>query len=305
MSKSYSEGYTLGQQDGAGCENRLPARAWMRLAHVGSYLPGAENRDDEWRKGYRQGFEDRVRQVNVVQRSGETAMGLNQSGGMGAAAAGGGTNTFAHRIAVARSLYEQALRLQRFVEQTGEDFGALFSRHDVLVGEFFNDLLTYHIRPRMQQLYDLAESVQTQDRPRIAALVEKYEIAISGKEALGQAAATRYFASINLSSANRLSGLTAALGDGDPRDYETQLAVAQSIRRAFEALLEQLDAMGRAYDACARDHDELMRQDFDALIRQNIEPRLQEISDLYRAVQHQDLPGVDDVISRLRTVSSM
>ena len=95
------------------------------------------------------------------------------------------------------------------------------------------------------------------------------------------------------------------MGNGDPRDDETQLAVAQSVRRVFEALLGQLDAIGRAYDACARDHDELMRQDFDALIRQNIGPRLQEISDLWRVVRDRDLVGIDDVISRLRTVPSM
>ena len=224
------------------------------------------------------------------------------SGGAGGAMAG--ANTFAHRSAVARNLYEQSARLRNFLYQTEGDFRALFSQHELLVGEFFNDLLTYHIRPRVQQIAQLASDVQTQDQPRIQALVEKYEQAIQGKER-GHAAATAYFANVNLSAADQLAGLAAAMGNGDPRDYETQLAVAQSVRRVFEALLGQLDAIGRAYDACARDHDELMRQDFDALIRQNIGPRLQEISDLWRVVRDRDLAGIDDVISRLRTVSSM
>jgi hypothetical protein len=68
MSKTYSDAYALGQKDGASGDNRLPMRAWMRtLTNMGSYLPGAENRDDEWIKGYRQGFEDQRRQFNIAQ----------------------------------------------------------------------------------------------------------------------------------------------------------------------------------------------------------------------------------------------
>ena len=313
MSKHYADGYDLGQRDGTNGENRLPMRAWVRsLTNVGSYLPGATNRDDEWIKGYRQGLEDKVRdfRVSVSEKDGNmVATAANHP--LGAAdndpPTGGGTggiNSFTHRIAVARNLYEQANRLQSFLHQTENDFRMLFSRHDLLAGEFFNDLLNYHIKPRAQQIAGLAENVRAADLPKMQALVQKYEQAILGKER-GQAAATAYFASIALRAADQLSGLTAAVGAGDPRDYGTQLETARSVRRVFEGLLSQLDALGRAYDACARDHDELMRQDFDALIRQNINPRLQEISDLWRTVRDRDLAGIDDVISRLQTVSSV
>lgn len=310
MSKTYSDGYALGQKDGANGENRLPARAWVRsLTHLGSYLPGAQNRDDEWIKGYRQGFEDKVRQINVSQPGRGIAMESMENRGfseiMGTTPTGGdhGTNTFTHRIAVARNLYEQTVGLQHFLLQTGNDFQSLFSRHALLAGEFFDDLLMYHIRPRVQQIASLAESVQVQDQPKLQALIQKYEQAIQGKER-GLTAATAYFAQMSLSMADQLSSLAAAISNGDPRDYDTQLAVAQSIRRVFEALLTQLDAIGRAYDSCSRDHDELMRQDFDAFIRQNIEPRLGEISALWRKVRDFDIEGINDVISRLRIVSS-
>ena len=48
-----------------------------------------------------------------------------------------------------------------------------------------------------------------------------------------------------------------------------------------------------------------MQQDFDRFIRNNIEPRLHSLSDLWRAVNDKDLAGIDDVISRLQTVSAM
>jgi hypothetical protein len=313
MSKTFSDAYKLGQSDGEEGENKLPTRAWVRsLTHIGSYLPGAENRDDEWVKGYRQGFEDKVKQVNVkVQPDKEVTMNSNETmsfpnqlpetSPMGGSQ---GTNAFAYRIAIARNLYEQTTHLRNFLFQTDADFRNLFSQHELLAGEFFNDLLTYHLRPRVQQISELANQVQTQDQPKIQSLVEKYEYAIQGKER-GQAAATAYFAHIGLSHADQLSGLSAAIGNGDPRDYDTQLAVAQSVRRIFEGLLSQLDAIGRAYDSCVRDHDELMKQDFDNLLRQNIEPRLQQISDLWRVVRDRDLAGIDDVISRLKTVAAM
>lgn len=309
MNKSFSDGYALGQADGSDGENRLAMRSWVRsFTNLGSYLPGAENRDDQWINGYRNGFEDKVRHIYVQPFSKDDASMNNLTSSRGPDVPGtdstGANNTFAHRIAVARNLYDQAVRLRNFLHHTQRSFSTLFAQHDLLAGEFFNDLLHYHIRPRLQEMALLADNVQTLDQPKIQRLVEKYEYAIRGKER-GQVAATSFFASVNLAAADHLSGLQMGMGGHDPRDYTTQLAVARSVRRAFEGLLSQLDSTGRMYDACVKDHDELMRQDFDALIRQHLDPRLLEISNLWRAVHDKDLPGIDDVIDRLRVVSEM
>lgn len=316
MSKTYAQAYVLGQKDGASGQDRLSWRAFARmLSNPGSYLPGAQNRDDQWIKGYRQGFEDKVR-VQQVAPVTQQAMGLDSAapsgggidapplgGGRGGEGGGGGPNTFAHRIAVAQSLYEQIVQLESFLQQTDSDFAQLFARHELLAGEFFNDLLQYHVHPRRQQLAEVAYAVASQDKRRMQDIVLKYQQAIHGKS-LGQTRAAEYFSAVALGVANHLGHLSAALGDGDPRDYDTQLAVAQSLRRMFEALLAQLDTAAKRYHACALDHDELMRQDFDAFINENVEPRLQDFSDLWRAIQDRDLVGVDDVISRLRIVAS-
>lgn len=309
MSKTYSEAYALGQKDGEQGENKMAWRSFTRtLTNVGSYLPGAENRDDEWLKGYRQGFEDQVRLVNVnIKQEGGGAMGLNSFSGVGSdgySATSGGQNSFAHRIAVAENLYQQVLTTERVLYQTEQDFGQLFVRHELLASEFFNDLLTYHIRPRIAQIQAITETVSQIDRPVIQSFILKYQQAIRGKEQ-GLTAANQYFAAINLAAVQPLSGLSVAVSQGDPRDYHTQLAVAHSIKQVFETLMSQVDAISREYHHCIQDHDQLMKQDFDGFIRNNVEPRLQDLSDLWRAIHDKDIAGIDDVISRLNTVSSI
>lgn len=70
MAKDYHKGYRLGQSDGASGNNKLASRSFGRLfSNPGSWLPGAENRDAEFRQGYRAGFEDKVRVRQTVSLS--------------------------------------------------------------------------------------------------------------------------------------------------------------------------------------------------------------------------------------------
>lgn len=61
MAKDYSNGYTQGQEDGKDGDNKLAMRSFKRLLNIGTWLPGAENRDAQFRTGYLAGFEDKVR----------------------------------------------------------------------------------------------------------------------------------------------------------------------------------------------------------------------------------------------------
>ena len=160
------------------------------------------------------------------------------------------------------------------------------------------------IKKLPDQMTHLKQEVVNDDLVKLRDLVLKYEQAIHGM-AQGQASATQYFNAINLASSNHLSGIGMAMGNSDPRDYDTQLAVARSIKNIFEALRSQIDASGKELDACANNHDQLMRQDFNAFIQNNVEPRLHGLSALWREVNDKDIVAIDDVIMRLITVSSM
>ena len=62
MAKDYSKGYTQGQTDGKDGDNKLAMRSFKRLfTDIGSWLPGFDNRDAQFRTGYVAGFEDKVR----------------------------------------------------------------------------------------------------------------------------------------------------------------------------------------------------------------------------------------------------
>lgn len=80
MNKDYAAGNQNGHEDGKTGENHLAIRAAKRLLNIGSYLPGAEARDDQYRQGYLAGFEDEVRTHRVASEpsasfnTGDTAM---------------------------------------------------------------------------------------------------------------------------------------------------------------------------------------------------------------------------------------
>lgn len=61
MNKDYTHGLADGHADGQTGDNRLPSRALNRLFQIDQLLPGAENRHDQYRKGYVQGNEDEGR----------------------------------------------------------------------------------------------------------------------------------------------------------------------------------------------------------------------------------------------------
>ena len=61
MNNDYSKGMLHGHTDGKVGDNNLPSRAAKRLLKLDQLLPGAENRHDEYRRGYMQGFEDESR----------------------------------------------------------------------------------------------------------------------------------------------------------------------------------------------------------------------------------------------------
>lgn len=61
MNKDYTHGLADGHADGQTGDNRLPSRALKRLFQIDQLLPGAENRHDQYRKGYVQGNEDEGR----------------------------------------------------------------------------------------------------------------------------------------------------------------------------------------------------------------------------------------------------
>lgn len=211
-------------------------------------------------------------------------------------------NSFAHRIKAAENLYEGIVRIGHVIDSTEKDLRTIFMHHDLLIAEYFEDLLQNNIKPRVIDLRALKQEIVQHDARAVAALVEKYQQAIRGKEQ-GKQIAEEFFSNVNLAALAHLDRVAIDQGSGNPRDYDTQIAVAWSIKGMFEALLVQIDMTGRAYDACVHEHGELMEQDFSAFVRNNVEPRLHTLTGIWRAVSDTDITAIDDIIARLKAVS--
>ena len=93
MAKDYSKGYTQGQEDGASGDNKLAMRSFKRLfTEVGSWLPGFDNRDAQFRTGYVEGFKDKVRVVQTAPAQTTTSNVSTPNGG------GMASTSFSHQI---------------------------------------------------------------------------------------------------------------------------------------------------------------------------------------------------------------
>lgn len=316
MSKTYSDAYTLGQKDGETGQNKLPWHAFKRMfTNVGVYLPGAGNRDDEWIKGYRQGFEDRVRELRIVQSNATKedqmnslnhGMGnpsnipsatLGSSGGSGGN--GGQGNNLATRIAAAQSLYETIVKFGKFVDETNAEYENVFVKHKyLLLEEYFDSLQESYVKPRISQLVQLQMDLSNQDTIFVRQKIQEYHQAASGL-VNGLVLANKYFTDTDASiPQNNLSSIPNAEG-GDVRDLNYQLAIAKNIKTLFENLRDQVDLIGKSYDACTKSHDQVFLQHFQYFIDNHAAPRLQDMSDIWRNINNKDIVAIDDLINRL------
>ncbi|MCX7087718.1 MAG: hypothetical protein NTV00_06645 [Methylococcales bacterium] len=306
MSKSFTKGYALGQQDGGNGENKLPLRSFTRLfTNPASYLPGAQNRDAEWVKGYRTGFEDQVRTVNVRSCPEETAMSIESaSSGMHNMdilpenSGSSGKQSLDYQISVAESLLSLMSNAANVIDATGEQFNHLVQAHEDWVSDFMEIFVEEHLRPRLQQLGEVYMALSSEDVSEIRSIINSLMSLKHG--ASGGKHATQMFTSVTLGLVDGLSQIGGAVGCGDQvNSYATQIAVSQSLKRVLTALLEHLNTLGATLNQRVNEHDELMSEDFNKFYRKHAEPRLEQLSKLYRAVENEDIPMLEDIICRL------
>jgi hypothetical protein len=305
MSKTFSKGYTLGQKDGQSGENRLPSRSFSRLfTHAGSYLPGAENRDAEWVKGYRAGFEDQVRTLNVKLHPEEQAMSIESltSGkrhieilpeNPGSSA----KNSLDYQISVAESLLSLMGNAANVLDATGEQFSHLVQAHADWMNDFMALFVEEHMRPRLRQLGEIYLALTNEDVREIRSIINSLMSLKYG--AKGGQYATQLFNAVTLGLVDGLSQIGGAVGSGQVNSYATQIEVSESLKRVLMALLGQINRLGTTLNQRVNEHDELMNEDFDKFYRNHAEPRLAQLSKLYRAVASEDIPVLEDIIRRL------
>ncbi|WP_295386132.1 hypothetical protein [uncultured Thiodictyon sp.] len=163
MSQDFAIGNQHGHEDGRGGDNRLAARAARRLLDLGSYLPGAENRDDEYRRGYLAGFEDEVR----VQRVTPAAPGTPRPTG---AAAMSNATSFAHQIELLQSLRHYLSEFQERLQGVSANYqrkvDALHAEGG-LMDETYRDLVEQQVSETRALIERLVEHIGANDIPAV------------------------------------------------------------------------------------------------------------------------------------------
>lgn len=226
----------------------------------------------------------------------------NPAGNFSQGSGNAGVHDFDYQISVAESLLSLIGNAANALEATGQQFYHLVQNHDDLMRQYFDWFIENNLRPRIRQIGEIYTALVAEDTHEIKSIIESLMNAKHGFN--GGQQATKLFASVTLGLQDGLSQIGGAMGaHGQLNDYETQINVALNLKRILVALQETINTLARKLNQRVQDHDDLMRQDFDKFISQCAEPRMQQLSDLWRSVANEDIPEVERMIRQLQTAS--
>jgi nucleoid DNA-binding protein len=256
MSKTYYNAYQLGQQDGINGHNRLPFRSFTRmLTNIGVYLPGAANRDDEWLKGYRAGFEDSIRKINI----GDDSMSK--------------INDWDHQISVATSLWKVIDDTANLLDDVKNQLQQLVNGHsDLMQGNFFV-FCENHIKPRIKNFSDLIIILQQTDSPAVQKMIQGLTIGRGSKYAT---AAVQHNISSILSAVGQIN-LGAAVSGGQKNDLSYQLSIINNLIGLMNKTNDAVNVIQNTFTYCISEHKNLMVQYFGKFTVNNAAPRVQTL----------------------------
>lgn len=168
MSKHFSNGNRDGHDDGKSGDNRLAVRSAERLLHVSAYLPGAENRDAEYRRGYVAGFADEVRVHHVAPADG------SQGGGFPMSQA----TSFAHQIELLQNLKQYLMTFQERLGAVSEAYQRKVDQlHDEggLMDETYRDYVVNCLEPTRALIARMVEHIDESDIPAVEREIQYLE----------------------------------------------------------------------------------------------------------------------------------
>jgi len=104
----------------------------------------------------------------------------------------------------------------------------------------------------------------------------------------------------NIESNNIPSG--SGGGGNNIKSFQYQLSVAKSLYQLFTQARANLDDIGTTFSHLIKNHDDLMREYFEFLIFNNMQPRLRELGGVYMAIGNSDLSDIKTLIEKLHTL---
>ena len=159
MSKDFSNGNQHGHEDGKTGDNRLASRSVKRLFKADQVILGAENRHDEYRRGYTTGFEDEVRTKKVTTENHNSTGNLPMSS----------EQSFAHQI-------ELLENLNQYLENFQERLLGVSANYQKKVGELHEgglmdethrDFVEQQLEPTQAMIQQLIEHIGDNNLPAV------------------------------------------------------------------------------------------------------------------------------------------
>lgn len=301
MSKTFYKAYQLGQKDGTSGQNKLASRSFMRMfTNIGSYLPGSANRDDEWIKGYRSGFDDSVRTYNVRSQVGnfninnstnmdtlDEGAQFNVRGNSQQKGGGGGmskVNDWDYQLGVAGGLLRATAETAIVVDEVKNKLNEVVYNHGDLMQGNFRMMCDHFLEPLIRDFENLKLHLTQSDQPEIHKI-------ISG---LSAGKASKYGTAVQANTQNIVASILGAVGSvhlgsvvtgGQTNDLYYQLSIVENLIRIMETAKSTVDNIGRTYNQCVQAHDDLMVQYFKKFVINCLDPRMQEFRVIYHNIE--------------------
>lgn len=173
MNKDYAKGLTDGHSDGQTGDNRLPSRALNRLLQPDQLLPGAQNRHDQYRKGYAQGNEDEGRLRSAAASVNNQA--LHQESAM-SYQAGGTSGSIDEQLQLLQRMREYLHTLNEFLDNQSNVYQSRVDQvgGDGLLREMHNEI-DNDMQQTRQRIRQMILEIESNDMATVSRWIGKLE----------------------------------------------------------------------------------------------------------------------------------
>lgn len=174
MVKDYSKGYDLGHTDGETGDNKLALRSFQRLGELSSWSPGIDNRDAQFRQGYMNGLEDKIRIRQTENPHTATPSTTFSPTDNGATAMANSGNSYASQIEMLTKIKEKLIDIQRELDNHSTNYRKAldYQWSAGMMKETYEDFVSNELAETQRLIKNLIDHLGANDIPKIQAEID-------------------------------------------------------------------------------------------------------------------------------------
>jgi len=174
MVKDYSKGYDLGHTDGETGDNKLALRSFQRLGELSSWSPGIDNRDAQFRQGYMNGLEDKIRIRQTENPHTATPSTTFSPTDNGATAMANSGNSYASQIEMLTKIKGKLIDIQRELDNHSTNYRKAldYQWSAGMMKETYEDFVSNELAETQRLIKNLIDHLGANDIPKIQAEID-------------------------------------------------------------------------------------------------------------------------------------